>query len=89
MSQGPSRVSIFPVPDKPCLNCAMATTTDRSLEGLKTHGWKKGQSCRLFVSALGHLGDCLQQGIPWPFIVLMAISALILVIITIILIHRG
>ena len=67
----------------------MTTTPDRSLEGLRVHGWKEGRSCTLLVTALGHLGDCVQQGVPWPFIVLMGISALILLIITIILLHRG
>ena len=49
---------------------------------LARHGWRMGRPCRLSVSSMGHMGDCLPYGPHWTwtgtFGICAAIGALVI-----------
>ena len=55
---------------------------------LKRHGWKAGQACYLYITSLGHVGDC-SGGVELIPLITMILSAAILLTLWLILAVRG
>ena len=57
---------------------ALSSFSPQMPSELEKHGWKPGRACHLYVSGLGHLGDCLSGIDPTTLALLTLASATLL-----------